>query len=177
MLQNRALTVNFQRAVTGDGPPVVMEVAVNPLSVASSPNQDATLITRETQDVLLADRAEVIFYLVPTDHPDLTARVTYRIAWREKYMGRVFTQDFVMPDFDCDFDDLQDLGNLIGGSTYVQWSDVSRPGGVAALNEAGRVVDSEGRVVSGAEDAAVVQGHLDAEVIARQQADQFLRTY
>lgn len=176
-VQKRALTVNFQRAVSGDGPPVVIEVAVNPLSVPSAPAQDATLITRETQDVLLAENASVVFHLVPTDHPDLTERVTYRIAWREKYMGRVFAQDFVMPDFDVDFDDLQELGNIIGGTSYVQWSDVGRQGGVAGLNNQGRVLDGDGNVVSGGEEADVVRGELQAEVVARAQADNSLRQY
>lgn len=67
-----------------------------------------------------------------------------RIAWREKYMGRQYTQDFVMPDYDCDYDDLQDLGNIIGGETYVQWPDRSRPGGVAGLNDVGQVIDAFG---------------------------------
>jgi hypothetical protein len=173
-VQKRALTVNFQRAVSGDGPPVVMEVAINPLASPSAPNLDATLVTRETQDVLLAEDASVVFYLVPTDHPDLDQRVPYRIAWREKYMGRVFTQDFVMPDFDVDFDDLHDLGNIIGGETYIQWSDRGRPEGVAGLNAQGQVVDADGNVVSGAE-AGVVQGHLDAEILARQQGDNNVR--
>lgn len=176
-LNKRALRVNFSRAVTGDGPPVVMEVAVNPLSVPSAPDLNATLITRETQDVLLDDNATVTFMLVPTDHPDLTERVTYRIAWREKYLGRVFAQDFVMPDFDVDFDDLQNLGNLIGGVTYVQWADVGRVGGVAALNAQGQVVDADGNVVSGTGDAAQVQGHLDAEINNRLQADNTQRQF
>lgn len=55
------------------------------------------------------------FRLVPTDHPDLTERVLYRAAWREKYLGRQYVTDFVMPDFDCNFDDLTNLGNIIGG--------------------------------------------------------------
>lgn len=177
-MQTRALTVRFQRAVSGDGPPVIMEVAVNPLATPSSPSQDVTLIGRDSRDVLLADAVtEVVFHLVPTDHPDLTERVPYRIAWREKYMGRQFTSDFVMPDFDVDFDDLQDLGGIIGGTTYVQWSDVGQPNGVAPLNAQGQVLDGEGNIVSGAEAAASVQGNLDSEIVIRQQQDNFLRQY
>ncbi|QZE10550.1 hypothetical protein SEA_SCOOBYDOOBYDOO_235 [Mycobacterium phage ScoobyDoobyDoo] len=175
-MQKRALTINFQRSV--GSAPVVMEVAINPLAEVSAPDLDATLVGRQTQDVLLtAENNPVVFELVPTDHPDLTERIPYRIAWREKYMGRVFTKDFVMPDFDVDFDDLQNLGNIIGGETYLQWADRSRPGGVAALNDSGQVVDADGNPVSGAESAAVVRGELQAEVVARQQADNFLRTY
>lgn len=156
-----------------------MEVAVAPLSEPSAPHQDVTLVGgTQVQSILLDNEVNpAIFLLVPTDHPDLTERVTYRIAWREKYMGRQFTNDFVMPDFDVNYDDLEDLGAIIGGETYIQWSDRSHPGGVAGLNDAGQVIDSSGNVVSGAESAAIVQGNLDVEVVDRQTADNFLRTY
>ena len=177
-MQHRALTINFQRSVTGTTPNV-MEVAVAPLMEPNAPAGDATLVGGTvSQDVLLGNANNpVVFNLVPTDYPDLTTRVTYRIAWREKYMGRQFTKDFVMPDFDVAFDDLENLGNIIGGQSYLQWTDRSHPGGVAGLNDAGQVIDSEGNPVSGSEQAATVQGHLDAEVVARQQGDQFLRQY
>ena len=163
-MQKRALTINFQRSVTA-GKPNEMEVAVAPLSEPNAPASDATLVGGpQTQTILLANENNpVVFELVPTDHPDLTTRVVYRIAWREKYMGRQFTKDFVMPDFDVDYDDLEDLGSIIGGETYIQWSDRSHPGGVAGLNDQGQVIDSEGNVVSGAESAAIVQGKLDVE--------------
>jgi len=174
----RRLTINFQRSVKA-GKPQVMEVVVAPLTDPSAPNSDATLVGGpQSQDVLLGNETNPVYFdLVPTDNPDLTDRLTYRIAWREKFMGRQFTQDFVMPDFDCSFDDLQDLGNVIGGETYLQWTDRLRPGGVAGLNQSGQVVDSEGNPVTGQEAASVVQGNLDVEVVARQQGDQFLRQY
>jgi hypothetical protein len=174
--QKRQLTVNFDRSVQA-GVPQVMEVAVNPLAEPSSPGGNVTLVGGpQTQDVLLAnDVNTAIFMLVPTDYPGLTERVPYRIAWRERYMGKQETHDFVMPDFDCDFDDLGDLGNLIGGETYVQWSDRSRTGGVAGLNDAGQVIDAFGEPVLGTEAATTVQGNLDAEVVARQQGDQQTR--
>ena len=171
----RRLTVNFQRSVSG-GQPQMMEVVVVPLTDPSSPTGDATLVGgTQAQEVLLTNENNPVYFdLVPTDSPGLTDRLTYRIAWREKYMGQQFTQDFVMPDFDCDYDDLQDLGNVIGGETYIQWTDRLRPGGVAGLNQQGQVIDSLGIVVSGAEAAAGVQGNLDAEIVARQQADQLI---
>ncbi|QDF18652.1 hypothetical protein SEA_PUPPER_166 [Gordonia phage Pupper] len=173
-VQRRALTFNFQRAVTiGEySRATVLEVAVAPLSSPSSSSLDATLVGGpEVQEVVLSNTVEAVFYLVPTDDPSLTERVTYRAAWRDKYMGRQHVQDFVMPDFDVDFDDLQNLGQIIGGETYVQWSDRMRPGGIAALNELGQVVDYEGNVVNGAAEAAIVQGNLNAEIVARQQGD------
>ena len=171
----RQLTVNFQRSVSG-GVPQVMEVIIAPLTDPSSPTNDATLVGgTQAQDVLLTNENNPVYFdLVPTDSPGLTDRLTYRIAWREKYMGQQFTYDFVMPDFDCNYEDLQDLGNIIGGETYVQWTDRLRPGGVAGLNQQGQVIDSVGNVVSGAGEAAIVQGNLDAEVVARQQADQLV---
>jgi len=174
----RRLTINFQRSVKA-GKPQVMEVVVAPLTDPSAPNSDATLVGGpQSQDVLLGNENNPVYFdLVPTDNPDLTDRLTYRVAWREKFMGRQFTQDFVMPDFDCAFDDLQDLGNVIGGETYLQWPDRLRPGGVAGLNQSGQVIDSTGNPVTGAESAAIVQGNLDSEVVARQQGDQFLRQY
>ncbi|QIG58378.1 hypothetical protein SEA_SKOG_226 [Gordonia phage Skog] len=173
-VQRRALTFNFQRAVTmGEYTnSSVLEVAVAPLSSPSSSGLDATLVgPAQVQEVVLSDTVSVVFQLVPTDDPSLTERVTYRAAWRDKYMGRQHVQDFVMPDFDVDFDDLQNLGQIIGGETYVQWSDRMRPGGIAALNELGQVVDYEGNVVNGAAEAAIVQGNLNAEIVARQQGD------
>jgi len=177
-VQKRALTINFERAVSA-GTPSVMEVAVAPLAEPNAPHQDVTLVGgTQVQSILLDNEVNpAVFLLVPTDHPDLTERVTYRIAWREKYMGRQYTNDFVMPDFDVSYDDLEDLGAIIGGETYIQWSDRSHPGGVAGLNDAGQVIDSSGNVVSGAESAAVVQGKLDVEIVDRQAADNFLRTY
>ena len=173
----RRLTINFQRSIKA-GKPQVMEVAIAPLGNPSSPNNDATLVGgTQSQDVLLwNDNNPVVFDLVPTDSPDLTDRLLYRIAWREKFMGRQFTQDFTMPDFDCEFDDLQNLGSLIGGTTYLQWTDRMRPGGVAALNDAGQVVDSNGIPVTGAESSTIVQNNLNAEIVARQQGDQNLST-
>lgn len=167
----RKLTVDFRRSVTG-GKPKVMEVAVTPLTEPSSPTDNATLVGGvAVKEVLLNDTVNAVdFALVPTDAVGLTERVPYRIAWREKYMGRQFTYDFVMPDFDVNFDDLESLGNIITGVTYLQWTDRGRTGGVAPLNDAGQVVDAFGNVVPGSEAAESVRGELQAEVVARQQA-------
>lgn len=177
-VQRRALTFNFEKSVILEtNTPNEIEVAVAPLTEPNAPNLDASLVgPTQTQSVLLNQQNNTaIFYLVATDNPELTDRVPYRAAWREKYMGRQYTYDFVMPDFDTDFDSLEDLGNIIGGETYIQWVDRGRPGGVAGLNDAGLVVNADGEPVTGAAEAAVVQGNLDAEVVARQQADVLLR--
>ncbi|AON96986.1 virion structural protein [Mycobacterium phage Tonenili] len=176
-MQKRALRINFNRSVSG-GKPDVMEVAVAPLSEPNSPNNDATLVGgTQTREILLTnENNQVVFELVPTDHPDLTERVLYRIAWRKGYMGRQTTADFVMPDFDVDYDNLKDLGNIIGGETYLQWTDRGRAGGVAALNSSGQVTDADGNVVGSDTDGAT-KGELDAEIVNRQQADQNLRNF
>ena len=156
-----------------------MEVVILPLAEPSSPNSNVTLVGGpQTQSVVLnQDANPVTFRLVPTDHPDLTERVLYRAAWREKYLGRQYVTDFVMPDFDCNFDDLTNLGNIIGGETYLQWADVGVPNGVARLDGAGRVVDAGGEPLTGADDAAAVQGRLNHEIVARQAGDTYTRNY
>lgn len=175
-VQKRALTFEFQRSVSGTVPQI-MEVVVTPLSTPNAPNDNATLVGgAQTQTILLTNDVNTcVFQLVPTDSADLTARVTYRAAWREKYMGIQNTQDFVMPDFDVAFDDLANLSLIVGHETYLQWSDRGNPDGVAALNSAGQVVDSGGNPVSGSGDATTVQGNLSAEIVARQQADNNVR--
>lgn len=177
-LVKRALTLSFQRAVTA-GQPDEMEVAIAPLSEPNSSTDNAILVGgTQTQTILLANENNpVVFNLVATDNPGLTSRVTYRVAWRVKYLGRQYTADFVMPDFDVNYVDLGDLGQIIGGETYLQWSDRSKPDGVAGLNSAGQVIDAEGNAVTGSESAAIVQGKLDTEIVARQQGDNLQRIY
>ena len=123
-LPKRTLTVNFQRSVTA-GQADLLEVTVTPPAEPSAPSQSSLVGFSTTQVVVLADESNAVeFELVPTDHPGLTERVLYRIAWRHRYLGRQYVKDFVMPDFDVAFEDLEELGNVIGGETYVQWSDL-----------------------------------------------------
>lgn len=147
-LPRRTLTVSFQRAISA-GVPNTMEVSVAPLAEPSSPGDDITLVGgTQTQVVLLDDEiTPVTFDLVPSDAPGLSGRLLYRIAWRERFLGRQFVKDFVMPDTDVNFADLEDLGQIIGGETYVQWADRGRAGGVAGLNSLGQVIDGDGNPV------------------------------
>jgi hypothetical protein len=144
-IPRRTLTVNFQRSITA-GTPNTMEVSVAPLAEPSSPGADVTLVGgTQTKVVLLANEVTPVqFDLVPSDWPGLSGRVLYRIAWRERYLGRQFSRDFVMPNSDVSFADLENLGQIIGGETYLQWTDRGTPGGVAALNTLGQVVDGDG---------------------------------
>ena len=144
-LPRRTLTVNFQRSIS-TGTPTTMEVSVSPLAEPSSPGDDVTLVGGTQNRVVLLENqvTPVTFDLVPSDAPGLSGRLLYRIAWRERYLGRQFVKDFVMPDSDVSFADLDDLSAIIGGETYVQWSDRGRPGGVAAVNSLGQVIDADG---------------------------------
>lgn len=146
----RTLTINFQRSITA-AIPNTMEVVVVPLSEPNAPELDGSLVGGpQSQLVVLANEVNpVTFDLVPTDSPFLDQRVIYRIAWRERYMGKQYTHDFVMPDTDVNFADLDDLGQVLGGTTYVQWTDRGTPGGVAGLNNLGQVIDADGNPVLG----------------------------
>lgn len=158
--------------------PETVEVIVIPLSDASLPGADATYVgglQRQTIVLSQEDNAAV-FDLVPTDEPGLTERILYRIAWRQGVIGRTFTYDFAMPDVDVNFDDLQSLGNIIGGETYLQQSDLGVPGRVARLNDAGQVVDANNIPVAGQADVSSIQGALSVEIVNRQAADRALRS-
>lgn len=153
-LPRRRLTITFERSITA-GVPNTMEIAIIPLAQPDAPELDITLVGgTQTQTILLANEANPVFFdLVPTDSPGLSQRVLYRIAWRERYMGRQYTADFVMPDTDCSYADLGDLGAVLDGTTYVQWTDRGRPNGVAALNALGQVVDADNNPVIGGTEA------------------------
>lgn len=147
-MQKRTLTINFERAVTA-GVPNTIEVAVAPLSEPNSPPSNTTLVGGTRTQVIVCDNEvnPAVFELVPSDAPELSERILYRIAWRQRYLGRQFVKDFVMPDFDVSFDELENLGSIIGGETYVQWTDRGSPGGVAALNSLGQVLDGDGNAI------------------------------
>ena len=171
-MHTRTLTIHFQRSITS-GVPNVMEVAIAPLNEPGSPVSNTMLVGgTQVKTIVLSNAVNTVtFDLVPTDLPELTSRVTYRAAWRERYLGRQQTQDFVMPDFDVVFDDLEELGSIIGGDTYLQWTNRGVPNGVAALNALGEVVDAAGVPITGAADATLQAG-LDDEMLARIQGDQ-----
>ncbi len=178
-MHKRTLTIRFQRSITA-GVPNTMEVAVAPLNQPSAPAPNATLVGgTQVQTIVLSNEVNTVtFQLVPTDHPQLASRVTYRVAWRERYMGRQYTKDIVMPDFNVDFDDLGGLGNIIGGNTYLQWTDRGQANGVAGLNAQGQVINAAGQPVglAAAQDSEL-RGLISAEIIARQQGDQTTRSF
>jgi hypothetical protein len=154
----RTLTINFERSITA-GVPNSMEIVVIPLSEPNAPALDGSLVGGpQTQVIVLANATTpVTFSLVPTDSPFLDQRVVYRIAWRERFMGRQYTHDFVMPDANVNFADLDDLGAVLGGVTYLQQTDRSVPGGVAGLNNLGQVIDADGNPIIGTTGGASAQ--------------------
>lgn len=178
-MQKRTLTINFERSVTG-GVANTIEVAIAPLSEPNAPSENVTLVGGTQTQTIVCDNEvnPVVFELVPTDSAELSDRILYRVAWRQRYLGRQYVKDFVMPDFDCTFAELEDLGSVIGGETYVQWTDRGRAGGVAALNSLGQVLDGDGNPVG---DSDVLLGqNLTASngiTITENQAEDGYTTY
>lgn len=175
----RNLTISFQKSVgNSTSKPEVVEVVVIPLSSPSSSQDNVTLAGgRQVQKVTLVQPVtDVVFELVPTDAPGLSERILYRVGWRVQFLGRVETYDIVMPDFDVHFDDLEELSAIIGGETYLQQSDLGVASRVAKLDDDGDVVNAIGVKITGTGDAVAVDNRLDNEIIARQQADNQVRT-
>ena len=171
----KKLTVWFERSVAGNKPETI-EVVLTPLNTASDPAGNVTLVeSKQVRKVKLTNlRTSVLFELTPTYDPGLTQPIFYRIAWRRGYIGRIFENDFAMPDYDVDFDDLGDLGHIITGENYLKEGDLGVPGRVARLNELGQVVDADGNPVS--DDRVVgVEARLDQEVRDRISADALVR--
>lgn len=146
----KTLSVRFERAISSaTNKPVTMEVVLTPLNGANAPDLDATyLAEKQVKKVRLANAMNVVtFDLIPTFMPGLDQPIYYRIAWRKDVMSNITQTDFSMPNQDVDYDDLANLGNVIGGENYLKEEDLGVPGRVAKLNNAGQVIDSEGNVV------------------------------
>jgi hypothetical protein len=170
----RTLTFHFPRSVTATKQlPQTLEVVIVPLSDPSAPDQGTYVGGLQKQNVLLDDDDNVIsFSLVPSNSPQLLAPVNYRAAWREgSVLGRTFTYDFAMPDSDIRFDELADLGQIIGGDTYLKQTDLGVPGRVAKLNSDGVPVDINGHPAAGALALTSLANMLDDETTARMAGD------
>jgi len=109
-IQKRTLTVRFGRSENANTPNTV-EVTVMALATVSDTVSNVTFIGGpQTQVVLLAnDTNTVTFSLVPSDAAGMTEPIKYRIAWRERFIGRQYTYDFYMPDANSEFADLEML--------------------------------------------------------------------
>jgi hypothetical protein len=113
-MQKRTLTVSFERAVSA-GTPNTVEVTVTPLTTTTNSTANTVIGGGpQTRIVLLAnDTTTVTFSLVPSEHTDLDEVITYRIAWRERYVGSQYTADFTMPDADTNYADLAGQGRIL----------------------------------------------------------------
>lgn len=174
LLRNK-LTFQFPRSVAWSNDqqvPQDMEVAVIPLASPSFPNMGTFVGGVQSQTVTLSDTTNsVSFELVPTYAAGLTEPVLYRAEWREGGVtGRTFSKEFSMPSQDCTFDELENLGNVIDGTNYVQQSQVGVANGVAALNAQGEVVDATGTPVVDSADLAALNAAINAEVSNRTNA-------
>lgn len=175
----RSLTFKFSKSVSAlTGLPDIMEVAILPLEDASVGGQATFAGGLKTVTVELSDAVNTAtFNLIPTDSPGLTARIQYRAMWRAGITGRTSTVDFAMPDEDLDWDELvAGIGNVIGGETYLQQSDLGVPGRVARLDDEGRVIDAFGIPVATGDDISGVENDINVEIIDRGHAVAGLRT-
>jgi len=175
----RKLTLNFARAVTPAQNPQVMQVVLTPLNGSTSVPANSTFVEAPVaRDVLLAETTNtVVFNLVPSDLAGLSQRLLYRIAWRAGgATGRTFTYDFAMPNSDVTFEQLNSLNYIIGGSVYLQQSDLGVAGRVARLDSSGQVVNASGVPVPSVAALTTLQNSLTAEVNARTSAVSGLRT-
>jgi hypothetical protein len=174
----RTLTIKFEKSVSSDGTPDSLEVVLVPMLSAASTTNDSVLVgSRKTKNVLLNNDVLVKFDLVPTHEPGLTEPVFYRLAWRQKFMGRIFSYDFAMPDQDVNFSDLYDLDAIITGESYLWVSDLGKPGRVAQLNSDGDVMNALGvpiPILTG--EVNQLTQDLAQEVQDREQGDQTTRS-
>jgi hypothetical protein len=106
-IQRRTLTIRFDRAITA-AVPNTMEVTLTPLATTSDAASNVTFVGGPQTKIvrLAADVNVVTFSLVPSTAVGLTEPMPYRIAWRERYLGRQTSYDFVMPDRNVDLVDL-----------------------------------------------------------------------
>jgi hypothetical protein len=167
----RALTFRFAQSVSDTtGQPDVLQISLTPLADASSNVAGATFVGGvRTAEVALSDPLNtVVFNLIPSFSAGLGAPIMYRVMWRANITARTFTFDFSMPDADVDFDQLDNLGNIIDGTTYLQYTDLGIAGRVARLNNAGIPETAGGDPVATGADITAVTNEVTAEVVARQ---------
>lgn len=175
----RRLTVSFKKSVgtTATMNPEVVEVVVIPITAPSSNLDNYTLVGgKQVQKISLTQSTNNAYFdLVPTDDPGLSERILYRIGWRTQFLGKTYTEDFAMPNFDVNFADLHDLGEIVPSETYLQQADLGVAGRVAKLNEDGQVVNAFGTPITGQGDADAVGEALASETAARLAADNAVR--
>ncbi len=175
----RKFRVVFGRSVATSGRPDVMEVLVQSLSTSSNALTDITFPpVDEIRKIALGNATNVAeFDLEPSYQPGLDRPILYRVTWRKSMIGRVETTDFTMPNADITYDDLFDLGAIVGSEVYLREEDLGVIGRVAKLNDDGLVVDAFGNVVSGSEGIGQLEQRLTVEEQERRAGDLSNRAY
>jgi len=175
----RALTFSFGPSVsTLTGLPDLLEIAVLPLADPTNPNVDITFAGGvKSQQIELTDKVNtVVFNLIPTNAPGLSAPLYYRVMWRSGLSSRTMTTDFVMPDVDCTWDDLVGgIGAVLDGTMYLQQADLGVPGRVAQLDDQGTPITSHGVQCALITDITALQNSLTAETARRTSDNSTLR--
>jgi hypothetical protein len=175
LIARRNLTVHFQKSVkvtSTESIPQSVEVTVIPLQDASNAEAVATYVggPQSATTTLLKEDNVVVFSLVPSYLPGLSNPINYRIMWRVGgVVGRTETYDFAMPDSDISFDQLQSVGNIIDGDSYLQQSDLGVAGRVARLNNDGMVIDAAGNRVAMPSEILAINNALTSAVEQLQQ--------
>lgn len=174
----RTLTIKFERSVSSDGTPDTLEVVLSPVLSAASASSDSLLVgSRQTKTVSLERNVTVTFEVLPSYTPGLSQPAVYRLAWRQKFMGRVENYDFSMPDRDVSFHDLFDLDAIVTGESYLWVSDLGKPGRAAQLDHEGNVTNALGVPIPIlTEDVDTLERGLAEEVADREWGDQNSRS-
>lgn len=169
----RALTVRFERSVSGDGTPDTLEIVLTPLISSVATTDDSVLVGgRQSRKIVLDTMATVRFDVIPSYSTELSDPVHYRLSWRNKYMGKITSQDFIMPNQDVRFEDLGNLGSLISSESYLWTSDLGKPGRVAQLDEDGDLLDGSGnKILDASEAVGELSDSILGEVASRKSED------
>lgn len=152
---------------TATGLPEIMDIALQALGSAADPTAGATFAggVKSAQIELSGPVNSVVFELIPSYSPGLTTPLQYRVMWRAGVMGRTDTFDFVMPDEDLSWEELQgNVSNIIGGAAYLQQTDLGVAGRVARLDEDGNVIDAAGNVLPSTSDITAIQNDITVEI-------------
>lgn len=175
----RELTFSFAPTVQSTlTTPQVVDIAIIPLSDASSYSAGATFVSgvQSAQVELVDPINQVTFSLVPSYAPGLTNPINYRVLWRIGINSRTFTYDFVMPDQDLTWEQLSGtVANIISGDAYLQPSDLGVPNGIARLDGSGNVLNSQGIICATESDISQVDELITQETVNREAADATLQ--
>jgi len=175
----RKFSVPFGHSITATGKADRIEVIVRSLTTSSSGSGNVTYpAVFERRMITLTDDINTAeFMLTPSYEPGLDRPILYRVSWRKDFLGRVENTDFTMPNSDISYDDLFDLGAIMGDETYLKEQDLGVAGRVARLNSAGLVIDANGNEVTGGDATAALDNRITQEILDRMTIDAANRSY